>query len=265
MPLKANKGNYKGIACLTQHSRAEIISWLSKADVLYNDITTSAVGFVLTTDASRAGWGAVTKDNKTGGSWTPVESELNINALELKAVQFGLKSLCKSKPNVHIHLRTYNVTAVTYINNMGGTKSRICNLIANEIRTWSINWNIWLSAEHLPGSKNVVADEQSPVFDDTTEWIINKCVFLELVKIFGSLAIDLFASQLAKQVTTFVSWKPDPGVLFIGAFSRPWHELNLYAFPPFSVVGRCINKKKQEKAQGMIILPLWHGFQLHSI
>ena len=57
---------------------------LSNADVLYDDITTSAVGFVLTTDASKAGWGAVTKDNKTFGRWTPVERELIINALELK-------------------------------------------------------------------------------------------------------------------------------------------------------------------------------------
>ena len=87
--------------------------------------------------------------------------------------------------------------------------------------------------------------------------MINKCVFLELVKIFGSPAIDLFASRLNKQVTTFVSWKPDPDALFIDAFSRPWQELNLYAFPPFSVAGRCINKIKQEKAQGVIILPLW--------
>ena len=60
-------GNYKGIACLTQHSLAEIIWWLSNADVLYHDITTSAVGLVLTTDESKAGWGAVIKDNKTGG------------------------------------------------------------------------------------------------------------------------------------------------------------------------------------------------------
>ena len=107
-------------------------------------------------------------ENKTDGRWTPVESELNINALELKAVQFGLKSLCKSKSDVHIRLRIDNVTAVTYINNMGGTKSRICNLIANETWTWSIDWNIWLSAERLPGTKNVLADEQSRMFDDTT-------------------------------------------------------------------------------------------------
>ena len=83
------------------------------------------------------------------------------------------------------------------------------------------------------------------------EWMINKCVFIELVKIFGSLAIDLFALRLNQQVTTFVSWKPDPDALFIDAFSRPWHERNLCAFPPFSDVGRCINKIKQEKAQGM--------------
>ena len=72
--LKANKVNYKDIAFLTQHLPAEIIWWLSNADVLYNDITTSAVGFVLTTDESKVGWWAVTKDNKTGGHWTSVES-----------------------------------------------------------------------------------------------------------------------------------------------------------------------------------------------
>ena len=115
------------------------------------------------------------------------------------------KVIVQSKYDVHIRLRIDNVTAVIYINNMGGTKSRICNLIANEIWTWSIYRNIWLSAEHLPGSKNVLADEQSRLFNDTTEWMINKCVFLELVKIFGSPAIDLFASRLNKQVTTFVS------------------------------------------------------------
>ena len=194
------------------------------------------------------GWlGAVTKDNKTGGRWTPVESELNINVLELKAGQFGLKSLRKSKSDVRICLRIDNVTALTYINNICGTKSHICNLIANEIGTWSIDRNIWLSAEHLPGSKNVLTDEQSRVFDDTTEFMINKCVFLELVKIFRSPAIDLFTSRLNKQVTTFVSWKPDPDALFIDAFSRPWHELNIYVFPPFSVIGRCIKKIKQER------------------
>ena len=95
------------------------------------------------------------------------------------------------------------------------------------------------------------------MFDDTTKWMINKCVFLELVKIFGSPAIHLFASRLNKQVTTSVSWKPDPDALFIDAFSRSWQELNFYAFPRFNVVGRCINKIKKEKAQGMIILPLW--------
>ena len=135
----------------------------------------------------------MTKDNKTGGRWTPVENELNINTLELKAVHFGLKSLCKSTSDVHIRLRIDNVTAITYINNMGGTKSRICNLIANEVWTWSIDRNIWLSAEHLQGSKNVLADEHSRVFDVTTEWMINRCVFVELVKIFGRPAIDIFS------------------------------------------------------------------------
>ena len=114
---------------------------------------------------------------------------------------------------------------------MGSTKSRICNLIANKIWTWPIDWNIWLSVEHLAALKNILADEQSCLFDDTTEWMINICVFLDLVKIFGSPALDLFESRLNKKVTTFVSWKPDLDVLFIDLLSRPWHEFIFYAFP----------------------------------
>lgn len=40
----------------------------------------------------------------------------------------------------------------------GSSKSRYCNKIAREIWYWCINKEIWLSAGHIAGSKNTVAD-----------------------------------------------------------------------------------------------------------
>ena len=43
----------------------------------------------------------------------------HINVLELKAVYLGLLPLCKEVTGVHILLQMDNVTAVSYVRNMG--------------------------------------------------------------------------------------------------------------------------------------------------
>ena len=51
------------------------------------------------------------------------ESLLYINVLELKAVLFGLKRLCRHLRQPHIKLLSDNTTAVCALNNMGSCKS----------------------------------------------------------------------------------------------------------------------------------------------
>ena len=121
-------------------------------------------------------------------------------------------------------MRADYISAMAHINNMGGIKSRSCDLIAKEIWSWCIQKNIWISAEYLPGSENVLADRESRIFNDSTKWMLNKSVFLELTKSFVIPDIDLFASRLNKLVDKFVSWKPDPHAVFIDAFSRSWED-----------------------------------------
>ena len=53
------------------------------------------------------------------------------------------------------------MTAVAYINNMGGYRSSCCNKIAHDIREWASIRNLWLSAAHIPGVHNVIADFES--------------------------------------------------------------------------------------------------------
>ena len=78
---------------------------------------------------------------------------------------------------------------------------------------------IWLTAAHLPGHLNVLADERSRLFDDKTEWKLNPCVFKHVVQRFGTSTIDLYASRLNFQLKPLVSWMPDPEASFIDAFT----------------------------------------------
>ena len=59
--------------------------------------------------------GAVVGDNSTGGRWLLCDKFTHINALEMKAVEFGLKALCAGVSKIHIRLRIGNTNAATYI------------------------------------------------------------------------------------------------------------------------------------------------------
>ena len=44
----------------------------------------------------------------------------------------------------------------------------------------------------------------------------------------------------------------------IDAFSLDWRELYFYAFPPFSLINRVLQKVEQDQSQGIIIVPMWN-------
>ena len=108
--------------------------------------------------------GATDGNQCTNGHWLDKELEQHINVLELKAAYFALRSFCKDKFDIHVRLMMDNTTAIAYVNNMGGTKSSICNKIAKEIWDWVSVQKIWISAAHIPGKYNVAADRESPDF-----------------------------------------------------------------------------------------------------
>ena len=94
-------------------------------------------------------------------------------------------------------------------------------------------------------------------------WIWNGCFLGKLSKKrkkifprFNNLQIDLFASRLNAQLHNYVSWKPDPMAEHIDAFTVNWSQYAFYAFPPFCLISRCVQKIVQEKATGVLIIPM---------
>lgn len=85
--------------------------------------------------------------------------------------------------------------------------------------------------------------------------MLRQDLFLSITQLWGTPDIDLFASQLNAQLTCYVSWKPDPGASYTDAFTIPWTHYFFYAFPPFSIILRCVQKIEQEEAEGMLVVP----------
>ena len=95
-------------------------------------------------------------------------SEGNINALEILAVKYGLQLFASIIKNRHVLVRCDDTTEVSYISNMGGTHSRLCNAIARDMWVWCIAQHVWITITHIPGNLNQGADFNSRNFNDRT-------------------------------------------------------------------------------------------------
>lgn len=87
--------------------------------------------------------------------------------------------------------------------------------------------------------------------------MLNKSVFQRIVECWPFPQMDMFASRLNRQLEQFVSWKPHPDALYINAFSVDWSDIYFYGFPPFSVISRCLQKVLRDKADCILVVPLW--------
>ena len=261
LALARNKGHFDRHMTLSRESIHEIQWWIWNLESQFSPMQRAKPDVEIHTDASGKGWGATNLCTSTGGRWNSDElkeaNQNKINLLEMVAVSHGLKAFCSEKRSNHVLVRADNITAVAYLNNMGGTKSPECNQMAIDIWEWCISKDIWLTAAHLPGRLNTEADRMSRKFSDSTEWMLNKSIFQRIIRRFGVPEIDMFASRLNKQVDRYISWRPEPEAWAVDAFTVDWSQWDFYAFPPFNLVPMCLQKIQKDKACGILVVPNW--------
>ena len=251
------KGDFDSTMTLSDTARQDLLWWRDNVHSQVRHIYKPEPQVVITTDSSDFAWGGTKGTQTAGGPWGDHEIEWHINLKELTAILFTLQTLCRTDKETHIRILTDNTTCVSYINKKGGKMTRL-NETAREIWLWAIERNIWLSAVHLPGCQNVTADALSRAdYDTNTEWQLNADIFRAIQELAGPLEIDLFASRLNHQCQKYVAWRPDPNAIYIDAFHIKWDSTNLYAFPPFSIIGRVLQKIEQDGGDLAAVLPLW--------
>ena len=136
--------------------------------------------------------------------------------------------------------------------------------LATQIWQWCLERNITLTAEHLPGVDNCVADQESRMIHSSVEWKLHQGVFRQLMETLGRCNIDLFATRLNTQLEWFVSWRPDPNAVGTDALLLPWEKWEGYAFPPFCLIGRCLKKIREERASLILVAPVWRAQPWYS-
>lgn len=256
--LKFSAGNFESLTSLTDKTTEELDWWIENLDSSFFPIEKTNPEVEIQTDAaSSGGWGAVCGQIKTGGRWSETEMNLHINVLEMMAILYALKSFKEMITGKHVKVLTDNTCAVSYISNMGGSRSPDCNNVAKQIWMWCKENGIWISISHIPGILNTEADVLSRQFNDRTEWKLNHDIFCKLKDRLLKPDIDLFASRLNFQMKPFVSWIPDPEALAIDAFTQDWSKWLIYAFPPFSLLQKVLNKWQRDRAEGILIVPKW--------
>ena len=106
---------------------------------------------------------------------------------------------------------------------------------------------------------NVRADFASRNWNDYSDWMLDPAIFMQLQRRFGPFSIDLFASYQNAQIPQFYSWKPSPNALAVDALAQHWNHFSLpYAFPPFALIGRCLQKIIKDKVPHVLIIaPVW--------
>ena len=109
----------------------------------------------------------------------------------------------------------------------------------------------------LPGIKNCIADRKSRVFKDSLEWMLNLWVFQQILLKMHGIKVDLFAYRIHHQLTTFVSWRPEPGAMACDAFNLNWGLMKGYLYPPFCLIHQCIKNIQEDQAGCILITPVW--------
>ena len=131
-----------------------------------------------------------------------------------------LTDLCKVLHHTHIRVYLDNTTAISVINHMGMSHSQQSNALGKTIWEWCIPRNIWISAAHIPRVDNTLADSESRSTDSHTEWMLDSSTLKSaLSQLDFNPNIDIFATRLNAQFSTYVSYRPDPGAFSIDALS----------------------------------------------
>ena len=101
---------------------------------------------------------------------------------------------------------------------MGGVRSQTLSLAARNLWDRALSRGIDLSAVHLPGVQNVIADEESRTLQSLAEWMPERSICGRVMHLLGQCSVDLFATHLNNQLRRYTSWHPDPFAIPTDAF-----------------------------------------------
>lgn len=213
-------------------------------------------------DASTTGWGAVlpdlhdSADDVARGSWSPAETQLHINQLEMRAVRLALLSFAPVVSDRVVRLHEDNTVTQSVL---GRFSSRSPALMSEYRALWAVldDLHVQLQVVRVASADNL-ADAPSRLAD-RFDYRLSPRVFATLDALWGPHDMDLFASNSNTLLPSFYSLHRCPGTSGVNALLQPWHGLNGFANPPWetSILLQVVQKLREERASATLLVPCW--------
>ena len=189
----------------------------------------------------------------------------HINVKEMQTVLLALQAFQTSITGTHVLVQSDNTTVVAYLTKFGGCRSRSLDAIARQVVQWCMFHGKTLSAVHVAGEDNLLADRLSRPGQilsrdrmKSVEWALSQRTADQIFNHWGVPMVDLFATALNRKVPVYCSRVPDPLALRAAALQLPWVEGLYYMFPPpLSLTLPSLCKIRREEAEVIAILPWW--------
>ena len=252
--LKLNKGNYEGLINFTENCISEL-QWWQKSVNSVSDIYHVSSANKLFRCLSK--WlGAACGKHSTGGNWSREESSLHISVLETAAVFFAVKIYAAALSEISKHLRIDNTANLASINKQSDSNETV-HLLLKMFWEFCAKKQILAHASYISSSRNKEAAKESRKLKDNLEWSLKERFFEKIVRNFGPVTIDLFASRVNCKVNRYYSYNLEPEAIGIDAFSYCWSNEIFLAFPPFAIISKVLSKIEAEMATGVLIVPLF--------
>jgi hypothetical protein len=230
----------------------EVSHWNGKA------LLPSVPNYVLTSDASKIGWGGTYNSEQTRGNWTAEEAQRSNNMRELMAACLTIKAFAHLHRwhDATVEIQSDNRTTVAYLNRMGG-RCQLLDQTVREFGAWLLQRKLTVQARYLPGEQNVAADQLSRTPPTQDDWSLAPQAVNKIKRALGPFNVDLFASRINAQHERYFSRLPDHGAMGVDALRQSWKGLLGLANPPVPIIGRVISKVWQERVTAIVVTPWW--------
>jgi hypothetical protein len=244
---------------INEEIRQDLKQLLSLPITQFTTAALSDSNLVISTDATPSTLAASIRNASTIIDTTSTfdHSSEHINVKEAKAVLLATKTFSNLVTSSRVTFAIDNQSVVFSLRKAKSSNKTIQHIIRQIYQQLLIARpsRVWFT--YVPSDKNVLSDSLSR--PSTEDWATNPRVLEDIIRATKFRPeIELFASEADHLLQRFVTQQPNGRAEWHDAFSRPWSNLpNLYANPPFRLLGRVLSKINADRPNIMLIAPQW--------